>query len=60
MPESLVDSKHGGCQKISSLVKQKPLAINLAPEPGKGETAPKVLVDVAASSLEDLARKLGA
>lgn len=28
--------------------------------PGKGETAPKVPVDVAASSLEDLARKLGA
>ena len=29
MPEFLVDSKHGGCQKIASLVKQKPLAINL-------------------------------
>jgi 2-haloacid dehalogenase len=28
--------------------------------PGKGEPAPKVPVDVAASSLEDLARKLGA
>jgi 2-haloacid dehalogenase len=28
--------------------------------PGKGETAPKVPVDVAASSLEDLARRLGA
>jgi 2-haloacid dehalogenase len=27
--------------------------------PGKGETAPKVSVDFAASSLEDLARKLG-
>jgi hypothetical protein len=29
MPEFLVDSKHGGCQKIASLVKQKPRAINL-------------------------------
>jgi 2-haloacid dehalogenase len=28
--------------------------------PGKGETAPKEPVDVAASSLEDLAAKLGA
>jgi 2-haloacid dehalogenase len=28
--------------------------------PGKGETAPKVPVDVVATSLEDLARKLGA
>jgi 2-haloacid dehalogenase len=28
--------------------------------PGKGESAPKVPVDVAATSLEDLARKLGA
>src|SRR4029077_931823 len=28
-PEFLIDSKHGGSQKIASLVKQKPLAINL-------------------------------
>jgi 2-haloacid dehalogenase len=28
--------------------------------PGKGEAAPKVPVDVAATGLEDLARKLGA
>jgi 2-haloacid dehalogenase len=28
--------------------------------PGKGEPVPRVPVDVAASSLEDLARKLGA
>jgi 2-haloacid dehalogenase len=28
--------------------------------PGKGETAPKVPVDVAASDLQDLARKLDA
>jgi 2-haloacid dehalogenase len=28
--------------------------------PGKGETAPKVPVDVAAADLEDLAGKLGA